>query len=73
MKGFNKRERIIIGAVFHDCERISLERTAEAKRGEYGGKYKAEQMAKHLADLFLLRKEQILKHGCNLPVKRYAL
>lgn len=59
MKGFSVRERRIIAAVYHDCERIALEQV----NGNILG----------LAGLFIVRKEQLLKYGCNLPRSRYKL
>lgn len=78
MKNFTKRERRIIGAVYHDCERIALERYKENQRERFVGldrvkTTEAGKMAKYLASLFYSRKAQILKYGCDLPRKRYRL
>ncbi len=69
MKGFTPRERRIIGAVYHDCERIALERVCEQRLRERG-LLTGEDMAMHLAELMPTRKAQILKYGADLPMKR---
>lgn len=69
MKNFSKRERGIISRVYRDAARICWERERESRRGGHD-EVSTKWMAAQLKDLMLVRREQILKYGCDLPRQR---
>ena len=69
MKGFTRRERRIIAAVYRDAARICGEREWEARHDRYWN-LSPSNMAHDLKELMGGRSRQVLKHGCSLPMKK---